>query len=172
MEPDQLRFIYCRYGKPGLEIQSEEETVNFNMSHSSGLAFYAVTRNQKIGIDIERIIDDFQCEEVARNFFSLRENKELLEIEAGRPREHAFFSCWTRKEAYIKARGGGLSIPLDQFDVSVSPFEPAKLFCNRQHPKEISRWSLLQILPASGFIAALAVDGHDWQAKYWDLPNQ
>jgi 4'-phosphopantetheinyl transferase len=166
-EPSEFRFEYSQYGKPSLA--TAEGSLNFNLSHSSGLAVYAITRHQKIGIDVERIISNFPCEETAERFFSQRENKELQEIEAGKPTEHAFFTCWTRKEAYIKARGEGLSMPLDQFDVSVSPHKPAKLLANRINSRDIARWNLMDIVLYPGFVSTLAVEGDSLRLSFWEI---
>ncbi|HHT9135538.1 MAG TPA: 4'-phosphopantetheinyl transferase family protein, partial [Candidatus Avalokitesvara rifleensis] len=81
--------------------------------------------------------------------------------------KEAFFACWTRKEAYLKARGNGLALPLDQFDVSLVPGEPALLLNTKDGPLETSRWSLMELYPGPGYAAALAVEGHDWQLKGW-----
>lgn len=168
-DPKLIQFRYSKFGKPSLAYQDGDGNLFFNLSHSSGYALYAFTRFRKIGIDVERIIEDFPCEEIAVRFFSPRERKELLEIETGKPRVIAFFSCWTRKEAYIKARGEGLSIPLDQFDVSVSPSKPAKLLANRINQKEVSRWTLMDVSPGPGFVATLAADGHELSASFWKI---
>jgi 4'-phosphopantetheinyl transferase len=83
-----------------------------------------------------------------------------------------FFNCWTRKEAYIKARGQGLSLPLDQFDVSLTPGEPAALLQTRDLPDEAARWSLWELHPGPGYIAALAVEGcPNWQLMSWQWPE-
>ncbi|MCE2396458.1 4'-phosphopantetheinyl transferase superfamily protein, partial [Candidatus Poribacteria bacterium] len=82
-------------------------------------------------------------------------------------RKEGFFNCWTRKEAYIKAEGKGMSIPLSAFDVSLTPGEPAALLRTQNHPQETSRWSLQALNPAPSYAAALAVKGHDWELKCW-----
>ena len=82
-----------------------------------------------------------------------------------------FFNCWTRKEAYIKARGEGLSLPLDQFDVSLVPGEPAVLLSTRGDPQEASPWSLRELMPGPGYVAALAVEGHGWRLACWQWPD-
>ncbi len=82
----------------------------------------------------------------------------------------AFFNCWTRKEAYIKARGEGLSLPLDSFDVSLCPGEPAALLKHRDDAREASRWVLRDVSVDEGYVAAIAVEGHDWQLKDFHCP--
>jgi 4'-phosphopantetheinyl transferase len=165
--PENLRFCHSLYGKPFLVTASGQEMLNFNLSHSQGLALYAITRNREIGVDLEYVRTDFACEQVAERFFSPREKATLRSL----PEEikyEAFFACWTRKEAYIKARGEGLSLPLDQFDVSMSPGEPALLLYTGGDPQETSRWSLRELKPSTGYAAALAVEGHDWRLSCWN----
>ena len=86
-------------------------------------------------------------------------------------RKYAFFLCWTRKEAYIKARGEGLSMPLDQFDVSLIPGEPAALLSTQPDSDEALRWSLRELTLASGYAAALAVEGRGWSLSCWQWPR-
>jgi 4'-phosphopantetheinyl transferase len=164
--PSQLRFHYSDYGKPALVLSPRQAPLNFNVSHSYGLALYAVTLGREVGLDVEKIRSDLEYEEIAERFFSPRESAVLLRLPTEvKPR--AFFNCWTRKEAYIKARGEGLSLPLDQFDVSLAPGEPARLLDVRGDPQEASRWSLQALKPVSGYVAALAVEGSDWHLKCW-----
>ena len=168
-EPDNFQFSFSKYGKPSLKNNQGDEILSFNISHSADKAIFAITRNRMIGIDIERIVEGFPCEEIAERFFSPKENEELLKIEPGNLRELAFFTTWTRKEAYIKALGDGLSMPLDQFDVSVSPHEPAKLIANRRDPKEVSRWTLMDLKTSPGFVSTLAAQGSDLRISYWEI---
>lgn len=166
--PNHLEFIYGAYGKPTLTGRFAIGDIRFNMSHSGELAVYAIARGREVGIDIERQRADFATREIAEKFFSPREVTALLNLP-----EHvqceAFFNCWTRKEAYIKARGMGLSLPLDQFDVSLVPGEPAALLDTKDDPTEASRWRFQELLPGPGFAAALAVAGHNWQLKCWHV---
>ncbi|MGD0652454.1 MAG: 4'-phosphopantetheinyl transferase superfamily protein, partial [Verrucomicrobiia bacterium] len=122
--PECLSFCYNSHGKPALAGESDGDAIRFSVSHSYGVALYAVTRGREVGIDIERIRFDLEVAEIAERFFSRREVAMLRTLPTEVQRE-AFFRCWTRKEAYIKARGEGLSLPLDQFDVSLAPGEPA-----------------------------------------------
>jgi 4'-phosphopantetheinyl transferase len=164
--PESLSFCYSAHGKPSLA----GDAIRFNVSHSHGIALYAVTRGGEVGIDIERIRTDVEVEEVAERFFSQGEVAKLRTLSAEKQRE-AFFNCWTRKEAYIKARGEGLSLPFDQFDVSLALGEPAALLGTRPDPSEASRWSLQEIIPAPGYVAALAVVGHGWSLTCWQWPD-
>lgn len=170
VDPGRLRFCYSPYGKPALDRAWGGDTLRFNVSHSDRLALYAVTCNRELGVDVERIRPDFAGEEIAERFFSPNERAALRRLHPD-VRCDAFFNCWTRKEAYIKARGEGLSLPLDQFDVSLTPGEPAALLNTRGDPADTSRWSLREIAPAPGYAAALCVEGSGWQLKCWHWPR-
>ncbi|MGH8612917.1 MAG: 4'-phosphopantetheinyl transferase family protein [Gammaproteobacteria bacterium] len=165
IEPSDLRFCYNPYGKPMLAKEVDADGLRFNLSHSHGLVLYAVTRARELGIDIERIRPDVAYEQLAERFFSSREVAALRAVHASH-RLEAFFNCWTRKEAYIKARGEGLSLPLDHFDVSLAPGEPATLLSTIDDPLATSRWSLRKLDLAPGYTAALAVEGHGWRLKF------
>jgi 4'-phosphopantetheinyl transferase len=156
--PDEVRFAYTSYGKPHLAGETEWR---FNLTHSHGLALLAVTRSREIGVDVERIRDNLEGEQLAQRFFSPREVAALRSLPAELRRE-AFFHCWTRKEAYIKAVGKGLTLPLDRFDVSLRPGEPAALLATHDEPSEVRRWSMRSLSPGEGYVGALAVEGHSW----------
>ena len=94
----------------------------------------------------------------------------LLALPTEMQRE-AFFRCWTRKEAYIKALGEGLSLSLDQFDLSPAPGEPDTAPGAQREPSEASRWSLQELTPTPGYVAALAVEGHGWRLTCWQWPD-
>jgi 4'-phosphopantetheinyl transferase len=164
--PEQLRFHYNAYGKPALDVKGGGEVLQFNLSHSEDMALLALCRRRAIGVDLEYIRDDFAHEEIAGRYFSPRE-VEMLRTLPYNLRAEAFFNCWTRKEAYIKARGKGLSLALDGFDVSLIPGERAALLSVRDEPSEAARWSLRELAPVSGYAAALAVEAHDWRLKCW-----
>ena len=136
--PVSLSFRYGSHGKPALAGEADGDAICFNLSHSNGVALYAIARHRAVGVDLERIRFDLPVVEIAERFFSRREVAALRMLPSEQQHQ-AFFCCWTRKEAYIKARGEGLSLPLDQFDVSLAPGEPAALLGTqresiRSHP--------------------------------------
>jgi 4'-phosphopantetheinyl transferase len=168
-DPQYLRFTYGPHGKPALAADMGEVTLRFNVSHSHGLALYAMTRGRELGVDVERIRPEVVQEQVAERFFSPRE----VTIPRALPvplQATAFFACWTRKEAYMKATGEGLALPLEQFDVSLAPGEPATLLRTAWDPQEAPRWAMQDLAPAPGYRAAVAVAGHDWCLTCWDGP--
>jgi 4'-phosphopantetheinyl transferase len=168
--PTDLHFRYTEHGKPSLAGFHADKNLNFNLSHSGKLALYGINLHRALGVDIEQIHDEFASEEIARHFFSAAETSRLLSIpDSDRPL--AFFNCWTRKEAFIEAKGIGLSLPLDQFDVSLSSEEPARLLETRWDKNESRRWSLRSIDVGPGYVATVAVEGHDWQASYWQASS-
>ncbi len=169
--PNHLRFSYNTYGKPALSAHYEATSLHFNLSHSGQLVLYTFTSSRELGIDIELTRPDFAREQIAEQFFSSREN---IALRALPDAQHTlgFFNCWTRKEAYVKARGQGLSLPLDRFDVSLTPGEPAALLQTRDDPAETTNWTLRELHPGPGYIAALAVEGTpNWQLLTWQWPE-
>ncbi|HVF92188.1 MAG TPA: 4'-phosphopantetheinyl transferase superfamily protein [Blastocatellia bacterium] len=170
-EARDLRFSYSEYGKPSLISPGTEADLRFNLSHSGHLALAGVTYGRDIGIDIEQVREDFAGGKIAERFFSEREVACLRSMPDDWQAK-AFFSCWTRKEAYIKARGEGLSMPLDKFDVAFAPGEAPALLATRIDPREVERWSLHDIGIDEGFAAALAVEGRDLRLDFWSLPEE
>lgn len=165
--PTELRFVYAEKGKPSLEA-SQRSALKFNLAHSQARAIYAFSLGRELGVDLEFIREDLESERIAERFFSLRETEELKTVPA-ELRKQAFFNCWTRKEAYIKARGEGLSLPLDEFDVSLAPGEAAALLRNHKEPDEVGRWTMQSVSVPSGYVAALVVEGHDWRLKSFEM---
>lgn len=159
-DPARLQFCYGPEGKPAL-APGQAPDVRFNLSHSHGLALFAVTRIGEIGIDVERIDADVARERVAERFFSPQEVSALRALPA-HLQPVAFFNCWTRKEAYVKARGDGLRLPLDSFDVSLVPGAPAA-FLRGAEPQ----WSLQALIPAPDYVGAIAAEGHGWPVRLW-----
>ena len=168
-DPPHLRFIYGPHGKPALAAGTGGVALRFNVSHSHGLALYVITCGREVGVDVERIRSEVVQEKIAEHFFSPREVAVLRALPTPL-QATALFACWTRKEAYIKATGDGLALPLDQFAVSLAPGEPAALLHTTWDPQEAARWALQDLAPAPGYRAAVAVAGHDWHLTCWDGP--
>ncbi len=152
--PEQLAFCYSAQGKPSLA--NEATDLRFNVSHTDGLAALAFVRGREIGVDVEKVKPDCEARKLAERFFSPAERQAISRF-SGIALQEAFFRCWTRKEAFIKAKGGGLSIPLDQFDVSVAEDQPAALLGTRPDADEARRWMLYELPVEAGYAAALAV---------------
>lgn len=165
-EPRLLRFSYDHYGKPSLRGEDSRDGLRFNVSHSGGVALYALARGREVGVDVELVREEFAGFDIAERFFSEREVSALRALP---PREHAraFFDCWTRKEAYIKARGEGLSHPLHRFAVSLAPGEAAALLWTGEDPREAARWSLVALPLGESYRAALAVEGEAPALRLW-----
>jgi len=131
-QPSEVPLCYSAHGKPGLSPDVQTD-LQFNLSHSRELALFAVTRGSPIGVDVEFVQPTVMNERVAEEFFSSYEVAALRALPA-ELKSQGFFNCWTRKEAFIKAKGEGLSMKLDQFDVTLQPGHPAKLLSIRPDP--------------------------------------
>jgi 4'-phosphopantetheinyl transferase len=167
LPPTEVRFFYGESGKPELAPDLSGSRLRFNLAHSRDLALYAFTRGQEVGVDVEFVRPELATEEIAERFFSQREAAALRALPPSeQPR--AFFRCWTRKEAYIKARGKGLSIPLGTFEVSLAPGQPARLRAVRDDPPEAARWSLCDIPAGLDYQAALAIEGETPEVLLFD----
>lgn len=165
-DPADLRFRSNDYGKQALAGDWAASGINFNVSHSHEVVLYAFAHNRQVGIDVERIRYEFAGEDIAARFFSRPEAEALLRTPA-EARAAAFFSCWTRKESYVKARGKGLSLPLDEFAVSVDAEASEVSLSIFADAGEGRRWTIISFAPANGYAAALAAEGSGLQLKYW-----
>ncbi len=169
--PHTLRFAYNAYGKPLLIEEAEDTPIFFNVTHSQGTALYAFSADGEVGVDLEEVKKEIRdYEEIARRFFSAAEIAQLRAVPVEQ-RQEAFLNGWTRKEAYIKARGLGVSLDLRQFDVMLTPGLPAALLANREAGQEQTLWSLYALDPGPGFIAALAVKGNVSTLRCWHWPG-
>jgi 4'-phosphopantetheinyl transferase len=157
MPPERVRFRYGFAGKPEID---GETPVRFNLSHSEGTALLAVTLGRTVGVDVERVAPERDLGGLAERFFAPREAAALRAL-AEDQRAAGFYACWTRKEAYLKAHGGGLSVGLDTFEVL--PLTGAPVLTVAADPAEARRWSLRDLAPAPGFAGALAVEGKGWR---------
>jgi len=168
--PADIHFTYGDQGKPFLTVDhfGERAPLKFNLAHSGGLAVYGFTLIGEIGVDLEQVNPEFCGEDIARRFFSANEVA-CLEALPAAERTLAFFNCWTRKEAFIKAKGIGLSLALDQFDVTLTPEQQARLLRTCWDESEADRWSLRTLEIGAGYVGALAIEAHDWQLSCWQV---
>lgn len=160
-KPEMLEFSYGPYGKPAL---SRDTRLRFNMSHSHNVGLLAITEDNQLGVDIEHIRADFATEDIARRFFS-RCEVDVFNTLQKEEQVSAFFRCWTRKEAFIKATGRGLSQELAGFDVTLGPGVRAELL--RVEDDDASRWSLCDIDVGEDYAGALAVEGAILNLRYF-----
>src|SRR5262245_12475735 len=162
----QLRFTYNEYGKPAVSDDQNDRALNFNLSHSGELALYAVTRERVVGIDIEYIRKNFATLEIAEHFFSMDELAALKSLPVDL-RTTGFFTCWSRKEAFIKAKGMGVSYPLGRFTVSLAPDEPPALLKVDDDEREAGQWKMYELRPGAGYVATMLVTEPQISLKYY-----
>jgi len=163
-EPESFQFACNPWGKPAL--QNLSMPLQFNLSHSGEIVLHAFTVSREIGIDHETIRPDFATQEIAERFFSPMEASRLRSLRS-EVQARAFFTCWTRKEAYLKGRGKGLSIGLNRFEVSFASNEPPALLLDQNEPAAIHRWTLHEVPLGSDYVGAVAVEGKDLQLSFW-----
>jgi 4'-phosphopantetheinyl transferase len=159
--PAELAFTYGARGKP--ELAGAASALRFNLSHSGGMAVYALTGGGEVGVDVERVRPVHDMEDIARRFFNAGEVADLLTVEPAL-RETAFFTCWTRKEAFIKATGEGLGHPLDSFRVSFLPGEACR-FLEIAGSAGAGEWALHSLALPAGYVGALAFRGAERQVR-------
>ncbi|HET9982527.1 MAG TPA: 4'-phosphopantetheinyl transferase superfamily protein [Longimicrobiales bacterium] len=162
-EPAALKFAAGPFGKPSL-CEPAGGGLEFNLSHSADLVLLAVTRHRAVGVDVECWDRDIEAELLARQFFSPAERAQLAALPPD-ARVPGFFACWSRKEAYIKATGLGVSQGLDYFDVSLAPGEPARLLADRHATGRAAAWTLHDLAPAPGYSGAVIADGAPWRLR-------
>ena len=162
--PGNIEFIREPGGKPrlGRRREKSEPQIMFNVSHSNGLALVALTLEQEVGIDLEKVRSEFATHEIAERYFSAQEQAEFRSLPDELQTE-AFFLCWTRKEAFLKARGEGLQVPLDSFTVSLTPGRPEVL-----SSADAERWHMFSFSPAPGYVAALVTEGQNTERHFWE----
>ena len=160
--PSEIEFDYGAQGKPALRSGWSQSGLQFNVSHSHGMALFAFAVARQVGVDVEMVRPDFAGEKIAERFFSPQEVRELRSLPAA-VQDEGFFLCWTRKEAYIKARGEGLQIPLKSFHVSLAPGKPARLQAD-----DSSRWSLRSLRLEGRYVGAVVGEGKGWKLRGLD----
>ena len=181
LEPGELCFTYGRKGKPALDLSravsapgasggpssgTRAELLRFNVSHSGDLLLVGLTADRDLGIDVERVRPGRDMGRIVERFFSEREKAEFRSISEPLKPE-AFYTCWSRKEAFLKALGEGLSHPLNRFSVSVNPGEPVRFCCDGPGGGGPWPWTFREIRPGEGYVGAVAVRGRPWRLRCW-----
>jgi 4'-phosphopantetheinyl transferase len=154
----EIRFDYLTSGKPQLAVEQNPRALQFNVCHSAGMALIAVGSEQRLGVDIEKIRGDVDATSLAERFFSLRERAGLRAL-PDHLRAPGFYACWTRKEAFLKATGDGLSFPLADFSVTTHPDLDPELEQIRGNTEARKQWFLADLRVVAGYRATVAVEG-------------
>ena len=164
-DPRVIPFEHAPRGKPF--VPGSE--VRFNLSHSGSVGLVALVAGAEVGCDVEKVSERVPIDELAARFFSASEREALASL-PGPERRTAFFACWTQKEAFVKARGEGLTLPLDAFDVSIH--EPGGLRATRPQADEASRWWMASVAPAPGYAGAICVEAAGPRVlRHWRLAD-
>ncbi len=162
--PELVKFSYGPRGKPFLDPPQND--LQFNLTNSDELALVGFVLGREIGVDVEYLRKMQDCEQISERFFSESERTVLRSIPFP-AKEEAFFNCWTRKEAYLKAVGEGLAAPLDSFDVTLALDEPPRMLTLEGDAERAARWFLHHLRPAPDYVGAVAIEGGTWEVKKW-----
>lgn len=165
--PEQICFQYNVHGKPYLALNQNHAMLDFNISHAHEMALLAFARGRAVGIDLEYVRSDIRHEQIAERFFAMQEIASLQSL-SGSLQSAAFFNCWTRKEAFTKATGEGLSRSLSQFSMSLVPGEAARLLAIQGQPEEASKWFVQDLEPGPGYAGALVAREPVKQIYRWE----
>jgi 4'-phosphopantetheinyl transferase len=165
VQPDAVDFVLGPRGKPALSPRFADSDLRFNVSHSEDVAVYAFSRGREIGVDVEAVRGLRDADDIVARFFSRRENETYRALDL-RDKVPGFFNCWTRKEAFVKALGDGLHCPLDRFDVSLAPGEPARILRVDNTPGDECAWCMDDFSPAPGFVAAVVIENRKHHNAY------
>lgn len=157
LPPESVELVYGPRGKPALASHFAGSGWRFNVSHSGEVAAYAFARGREVGIDVEAVRTLRDSDSIAARFFSRQENAAYRALDPCE-KDVGFFNCWTRKEAFIKALGDGLYHPLDRFDVSLAPAEPARILRVEGTSGDECGWRLESFFPAAGFVGAVVIE--------------
>jgi 4'-phosphopantetheinyl transferase len=159
LEPSQPEFVYGPYGKPALKLGLINKALEFNLSHSKDRALYAFNWNRRIGVDIEYLIPMADMDDFAERFFAPRESAWINSL-SGTQKEDAFFKTWTCKEAFLKANGSGLTVPINHVEISLETEGVVELISIGDDKEQPKHWRLEMFNPFPGYQAALAIEGH------------
>lgn len=162
--PEEILFKYGAFGKPDVKTNT---ALRFNISHSGNMAVFGFVQNYAIGVDIEKIKQDFDPLDLAKSFFSEEEINALSQAKDS-VMFQAFYRCWTRKESFIKAVGEGLSYPLDSFAVTMDNDHRAKFLKIDNDQDSKSNWQLHSFVPTQDYIAAITTKGNPKKIEFFD----
>jgi 4'-phosphopantetheinyl transferase len=165
--PQDLQIEHGEYGKPRLR-RSAFGDVRFNLSHSGNLTLLSVALGREVGLDIEKIRPFPDAQHIAGRFFTSAEQEALRHL-AGKDLERGFFRCWTRKEAYLKARGRGVGLGLDRFEVPLAPDREPELRHLDDELGDARDWWIMDLEPGPGYVGALAAEGTPSRLQLWDF---
>jgi 4'-phosphopantetheinyl transferase len=159
-------FYLGEHGKPYLSGINGKDTICFNISNSESMGIFAFSKNREIGVDIEFVRDIPEMDKIVEQIFSAQEKDFFRSLPENRKKK-AFYICWTRKEAFLKATGDGLVQSLDKFNAELIPGKPTRLLRVAEDSKIESRWSIQNLKPAPRYVGALAVKSHLLETKRW-----
>lgn len=168
IKPEDVRLAYGPRGKPMIESDSD---LRFSCSHSGDMALIALARNREVGVDLEEHRRLTDVMDLADSFFSPLEIAQLTSLPPAL-KTAGFFDCWTRKEAFIKATGLGLSFPLNRFAVSLTPNRPAALLLVENDPSAVDHWRMISLTADSNYSATLAYDGNPAEVRFFQWNSQ
>jgi 4'-phosphopantetheinyl transferase len=170
VDPARLSFTLSSRGKPALAAKNGGPALHFNLSHSEGLALFAVAHNCPLGVDVERLRPIAEADGIAEKFFSARETF-MLNSRPGTSKLEAFFRCWTAKEAFLKATGDGITDSLAEVEVSLGVGLKPELLRIAGDAQLASLWTLHTLAPAPGFVGTLAVKASGLKLACWCWPQ-
>ena len=171
VDPGAIRFRYERDGKPRLQNAFGKPGIQFNLSHSEGLALYVFTQGHEVGVDLERIRDLPEMEQIVDQFFSVREQVVFHTLPTSEKHE-TFFKWWTRKEAFVKAVGEGLSYPLHGFDALLAKGKSVESLGILGGVQEGPKWTMWDVRPGEAFAGAVVVERDDWDVQCWQWSDK
>jgi 4'-phosphopantetheinyl transferase len=155
VEPQSLEFLYSAKGKPSLGGAYARSGPQFNLAHSGGLGIFAVARDRSVGVDLEQLRPIPDLSDLIKRYLSPGECAELKKL-SGEAELRGFLQIWTRKEAWLKATGEGITELLGKINV-LGPSGTEKMCGGPQYGSATQRMRLYDLAPATGFLGALAV---------------
>jgi 4'-phosphopantetheinyl transferase len=168
LDPRQLIFDYGLHGKPYVSRESTQSPFQFNLSHSEDLSLFAFTKTARIGVDLEHLRPIPEVDQICERFFAPSEKTTMRGLPEDQKLE-AFFTGWTRKEAYVKALGQSILPALDQVEVSLIPGESTQWIVDVDNPEMIDKFSLISLVPFTGYLAAIAVENKPWVTRHFEF---